>query len=141
MSSTQEPLAVVQAMHAAFNRRDLDAIAAYWAEGIRYVAPGVDVTGKAARVRDERAWLEAFSGNSVRVEAITASGDEVMEVCVLGGVHTGPLALPDGSALPPTNRRIEGRFASHYRVVEGKVVYQEILYDRLGLAQQLQGAA
>lgn len=141
MSAILSPTAVVSAMHEAFNERNIDAIAAFWADDIRYVAPGIDVVGKDARLRDETIWLEAFSGNFVRVETLVSDGDQVTEFCVLGGVHTGPLVLPDGSAMPPTNRRIEGRFASHYRIAGGKVVYQQIVYDRLDLIQQLQGAS
>lgn len=141
MTANLSPAEIVEAMHAAFRARDLDTIATFWADDIHFVAPGVDSVGKEARIRDEQVWLGAFSENSVDVEWVLANGDEVVEFCVLGGVHTGDLVQPDGNVLPPTNRRITGQFASLYRVSEGKVVYQKIIYDRLALIEQLMGAA
>lgn len=137
MSTSARPADIVNAMHRAFRARDLDAIAAYWADDIRYVAPDVDVVGRDARIRDEQAWLGAFTDNDVEVHALVEQGDEVMEFCTLGGVHTGALPLPDGNVLPATNRRIAGAFASHYRIKDGKVVYQQIIYDKFGLLRQL----
>ena len=141
MTAILSPAEVVEAMHAAFRVRDLDTIATFWADDIRFVAPGVDSVGKSARIRDEQVWLDAFSENSVDVEWVLANGDEVVEFCVLGGVHTGDLVQPDGSVVPPTNRRITGQFVSLYRISEGKVIYQKIIYDRLTLVEQLMGVA
>lgn len=141
MTATLSPAEIVEAMHAAFRVRDLETIATFWADDIHYVAPGIDVVGKDARIRDEQVWLNAFSHNTVDVEWSVTNGDEVVEFCVLGGLHSGDLAQPDGGVLPPTQRHIAGSFVSLYRISDGKVVYQKILYDRLSLAEQLLGAA
>ncbi|WP_247254205.1 ester cyclase [Pseudomonas moorei] len=141
MTAHLSPAEIVEAMHAAFRARDLDNIATYWADDIHFVAPGVDSVGKDARIRDEQVWLNAFSENSVDVEWVISRDDEVVEFCVLGGLHTGDLQQPDGNVLPPTQRRITGHFTSLYRICDGKVVYQKIIYDRLGLIEQLMGAA
>jgi ketosteroid isomerase-like protein len=131
------PEAVVDAMHAAFRAGDLDGIAAHWHEDVIYEAPGVSLTGKAARIAAEQVWLGAFSDNDVETRARFVHGEEIVDFCTMIGVHTGPLGLPDGSAIPPTGARLAGPYASRYRIREGKVVFQEVIYDRLALMQNL----
>lgn len=134
------PEAVVDAMHAAFRAGDLAAIAAHWHEDVVYEAPGVSLTGKPARIAAEQVWLGAFSDNDVTTHTRFVQGEEIVDFCTMIGVHTGPLALPDGTAIPPTGARLAGPYASRYRIREGKVVFQEVIYDRLALIQSLSAA-
>lgn len=136
-----DPAQVIDAMHAAFRVRDLDAIAEHWAADVVYEAPGVQLRGRAARKLDEKIWLDAFSDNTVEVRTRYVVGDEVIDFCVMGGLHTGELALAGGGVLPPTGRRVSGRYVALYRVTDGQVVHQQVFYDRLGLVEQLHGKA
>lgn len=134
------PAEVVSSMHVAFRKRDLEAIAQYWDDDITYEGPGVKTSGKAERIACEKEWLEAFTDNDVKVLSSFERGDEVEEVCILEGTHSGRLPLPGGVVLPPTHRRIAVQFASHYQVRDGKVVAQQIIFDRMAVMEQLQGA-
>lgn len=134
-----EPAQVIDAMHAAFHLRDLDAIARHWAQDVVYEAPGVRLQGRAARTLDEKTWLDAFSDNTVEVQSRYVIGDEVIDFCVMGGVHTGDLALPGGALLAPTGNRILGQYVARYRVKDGQVVHQQVVYDRLSVVEQLHG--
>ncbi len=131
------PAAIVDAMHAAFRKADLDAIASHWHEDVAYEAPGVSLTGKAARILAEQVWLGAFSENDVQTHARFVNGEEITDFCTMSGCHTGPLLLPDGTAIPPSGARISGTYASRYRISGGKVVLQEVIYDRLALLQSI----
>jgi ketosteroid isomerase-like protein len=137
--SAATPAEVVDAMHAAFRQGDLARIAAHWDEAVVYEAPGVSLSGKAARMEAETVWLDAFSENDVVTEARFVSGDEIVDFCTMSGVHTGPMRLPDGGAMPPTGARISGPYAARYRIREGKVLFQQVIYDRLALLQTLSG--
>lgn len=131
------PAEVVDAMHAAFRQSDLAAISAYWDERVVYEAPGVVLEGKAARTIAETVWLNAFSENDVQTHARFVDGDEIVDFCTLSGLHTGPLALPGGGELPATGARLSGPYAARYRIRGGKVVFQQVIYDRLALLQSL----
>lgn len=113
-TSLLDPPKLIDVMHAAFRVRDLDAIADRWAADVVYGAPGVRLQGRAARKLDEKIWLDAFSDNTVEVLSRYVIGDEVIDFCVMGGLHTGDLALPGGGALAPKGT---GSKASTWRAI------------------------
>lgn len=131
--STLTPAQVVDAMHAAFRRGDLAAIAAYWHEDVDYRAPGVALRGHAARIEAETVWLDAFSENGVETYARFENGDDICDFAIMSGRHTGPLALPGGATLPATGATISGPYAARYTIRGGKVLAQEVIYDRMTL--------
>lgn len=131
------PAEVVDAMHAAFNRSDLAAIAAHWADDVEYRAPGVELKGHAARIEAEKVWLGAFTENTVSTYARFEKGDEIVDFAIMGGRNTGPLALPGGGELAPTGAAFSGPYAARYTIRAGKVVAQEVIYDRMALVQAL----
>ncbi|KRB42477.1 MAG: ester cyclase [Pseudomonadota bacterium] len=130
---------VVDAMHAAFRVSDLDGIARYWADDVKYQAPGVELLGKVARIQAEHVWLDAFTSNNVETTRRFVDGDEIVDFAIMSAMHTGPLALPGGPVLPPTGVQISAPYVARYRIVDGRVVYQHVIYDRLALVEQLQG--
>ena len=132
------PAEVVDAMHAAFRRGDLDAIAAFWADDVDYKAPGVALRGLVARRHAETVWHNAFSENAVDTYARFEQGDEIVDFATMGGRHTGPLAMPGGQTLAATGASISGPYVARYRIRNGKVCAQEVVYDRLELLASLQ---
>ena len=131
------PAEVVDAMHAAFRRSDLEGIAAHWTDDIHYEAPGVELRGKPARLEAEKVWLNAFSANDVRTTRRFIEGDEIVDFAIMEGLHSGGLALPGGEILPATQQRISGIYVAHYKIRDSKVAHQQIVYDRLALVEQL----
>ena len=129
------PAEVVDAMHAAFRQGDLQAIAHHWDDDVEYNAPGVALRGKAARTLAETVWLAAFSENDVETHARFVDGDNIVDFCTMSGRHTGALQLPDGGTIPASLAIVSGPYAARYRVIGGKVVYQQVIYDRLALLQ------
>lgn len=136
-TSFPTPAEVVDAMHAAFNRSDLGAIAARWADDVDYRAPGVSLRGHAARIEAEKVWLAAFSENNVVTYARFEKGDEIVDFAIMSGRHTGPLALPGGGEIAPSGATVSGPYAARYTIREGKVVAQEVIYDRLALVEAM----
>jgi ketosteroid isomerase-like protein len=131
------PIEIVEAMHAAFRRRDLDDIARHWADDVVYEAPGVSLAGKEARIAAEHVWLDAFTEGDVFVKAHYVAGDEIVVIGEMVGLHSGPLAVPGGATIPATGRRIEGPYVARYRIRDGRVASQTVIYDRLALLHQL----
>lgn len=138
-ASHPTPAEVVDAMHAAFRVSDLEAIARHWADDVHYQAPGVELTGKPARLAAERVWLDAFTDNEVTTVRRFVDGDEIVDFAIMSGTHTGPLALPGGQVLAATGRRMSGPYVARYRIEAGRVAHQQVVYDRLAVAAQLQG--
>ncbi|HAH09321.1 MAG TPA: hypothetical protein DCL54_00960 [Alphaproteobacteria bacterium] len=133
----KSPAQVVDAMHAAFRNADLETIAAHWHDDVEYQAPGVSLRGKAARIEAEKVWLSAFSENEVRTTSRFVNGEEIVDFAEMRGLHTGPLMLPGGASIPATGKQVAGPYVARYRVRDGKVVSQHVVYDRLALLQNL----
>jgi ketosteroid isomerase-like protein len=135
--TTLSPAQVVDAMHAAFRKGDLDGIAAHWHDDVEYQAPGVALRGKPARIEAEKVWLGAFSQNDVATTARFVNGEEIVDFAEMRGVHSGPLMLPGGASIPATGKPLAGPYVARYRIRDGKVVSQHVVYDRLALLQNL----
>jgi hypothetical protein len=134
------PALIVDDMLSAFRAGKLRAISHHWATDIVYEAPGISTQGKAARIAAEQVWLTAFSDNCLDVVARYQVTDEVIDFCTMSGCHSGPILFPGGGSLPATNKQISGTFVSRYRIRNGKVIFQQVIYDRLALMKSL-GAA
>ena len=124
------------AMHAALKRRDMDAIFVDFADNVRYVSPDGTLDGIAARRAVEQMLLDAFTDIEVKVSETVIQNDKAVEFLNMRGIDSGPLALPAGT-IPPTGKNIDLRFTSFYRFEDGKVVFQEIIYDSMNLLRQL----
>lgn len=135
--TAKTPAQVVDAMHAAFRNADLETIAAHWHDDVEYEAPGVSLRGKPARIEAEKIWLSAFSQNEVRTTSRFVNGEEIVDFAEMRGQHTGPLMLPGGASIPATGKHVAGPYVARYRVRDGKVVSQHVVYDRLALLQNL----
>jgi ketosteroid isomerase-like protein len=132
-----KPAEIVDAMHAAFRIGDLDAIASYWSDDVEYEAPGVSLRGKPARIFAETVWLNAFSENGVETYARFENGEEIVDFAIMTGRHSGDLVAGSGAPIAPTGAFVSGPYASRYRIKEGKVVYQQVIFDRLALLQSV----
>lgn len=93
--------------------------------------------GRDAMVKQEEELLEAFPDRKLTVYNFLAKGDSAVVEWVFAGTHTGPLAAKSGT-IPPTNRRLELRGVSVYRVNrEGLVVEARRYYDTASITRQL----
>lgn len=58
---------------------------------------------------------------------------------VFSGTNTGPLVLPDGTAVPPTGRVVRFPLRMFNRVdTDGKIVEEHRYYDPASIIQQLE---
>jgi ketosteroid isomerase-like protein len=82
-------------------------------------------------------WEESFPGARFDVSNTIESGDDVAVEGFWVGKHTGPLRLPDGRTLPPTNREVRAPFATVFRARDGKLTAHRGYWDMAGLMSQL----
>lgn len=76
---------------------------------------------------------DAFPDLWQTVDELIAEGDKVVVRQTICGTHTGSECL----GLPPSGKRFEIPMVHIYRVADGKIVEEQVLFDSLGLWQQL----
>jgi steroid delta-isomerase-like uncharacterized protein len=129
-----------KAAQTAFNARDLDALAALWAEDMTYLGPdGEMVTGKDHSVEREKALWAGVPDIQVELTCFAADGDNGVMQGRMTGTHTGTLSTADGT-FPPSGRPLSIEFVALFTFKDGLAASERVYYDRVQLAAQL-GAA
>jgi steroid delta-isomerase-like uncharacterized protein len=130
---------VLQAYLDAFNRGDVDALAALYAPSTVYLNPfsSQPVTSPQA-VRDfEAPMFAAFGEVRAELEETIAVGDRAAARVVIRAKHTGTLQSP-GGAVPATGKAIELHSAEFLRVdTEGRIAEHHRLFDAAAFMTQL----
>jgi len=120
-----------------YNARDLDACMDLYAEDAVQLMPDGTFEGRST-IRERLAQeLNAFSDIAHRVESYVEQDDGFADEWTFVGTHTGAFALPDGSQLAPTGRRVELRGMEFVQVRDGKIVVDNLYYDTMAVAGQL----
>jgi steroid delta-isomerase-like uncharacterized protein len=120
-----------------YNAGDLDGVIDLYAEDSSQLMPDGTFEGRSA-IRDRLAKeLDAFSDLAHRVVSYVEEGDSFADEWVFVGTHTGPVVLPDGTEVPATGKRVEVQGMELVRVRDGKIVVDNLYYDNLAVAAQL----
>lgn len=77
-------------------------------------------------------YVTAFPDCHFTIDHLIAEGNMVSLSYTFSGTHTGPL-----QDVPPTGKRVSVPGVSVSRFVDGKSVEEHVLWDQLGLLQQL----
>jgi len=118
---------ILEVLHDAFRRRDLDTIGRYFAEDVRLLTPDGAARGRAAKLVDEQKVFESFDDAEVEVVELLIDGDAAAEFCLLHGTLRGGQGA---------GRRIALRYAVRYRFEADLIVTQEICFDRAALGEK-----
>jgi steroid delta-isomerase-like uncharacterized protein len=122
-----------------YNAGDLDAVMDLYAEDAVQLMPDGMFEGRST-IRERLAReLNGFSDVAHRVESFVEQGDAFADEWTFVGTHTGPLALPDGSRLPPTGNHVEVRGMEFVQMRDGKIVVDNLYYDTTAVVAQLGG--
>ncbi len=78
------------------------------------------------------AFLSAFSGFQVTLEAVIAEGDKVSTRGYFTGTHTGAFM-----GIPATGKPVHITYCDMWRIENGKAVENWVQMDMLGMMQQL----
>jgi len=125
---------VIQAIHDAFNAKDLDRLA-------KFLQPGAMMRtipfGDEQSIRDYfQTWATAFPDGKIEQRKYTATADTVVCEFIGRGTHTGSLRTPTGP-IAPTNKRVEVRFVDIYDLRDGKVSGGRLYFDVADFMRQL----
>jgi steroid delta-isomerase-like uncharacterized protein len=120
-----------------YNMGDLDGVMDLYAEDSSQRMPDGTFEGRSA-IRDRLAQeLDAFSDLAHRVVSYIEEDDAFADEWVFVGTHTGPIALPDGTEVPATGKRVEVHGMEVVRLRDGKIVANNLYYDNVAVAAQL----
>ena len=138
MSTSDQTLAVVRAVFAAFDAHDLDRFRQLLADDAVLVVAGgpPSFEGPDAIVTAVSATLEALPDLRVHVTSAFADGERGAAEVVREGTNTGPVRLPSGEH-PPTGRRVRLPECVTFVVREGRVVRMAPYADQLAALAQL----
>jgi predicted ester cyclase len=121
----------------AFNAHDIDRFAEVLADNAAFEAPGgVRGQGKRACVEFYGSWMGAFPDAHVDVHHLHIIDDVAVEEGTFTGTHKGFLRSPTGE-VPPTGRSVKIGYIQVLRILDGKAVSFNLMFDRLSMLEQL----
>ena len=106
----------VRRLNAAVNPHDLNPIGDMYAEDGEFIWPGLaPIKGRQAVLAWYAQMLGAFPDIQVRIDRIVEQGDTVAVEYETRATNSGPMRMPSGDLLPPTNKGIVIRAVSFAR--------------------------
>lgn len=93
--------------------------------------------GLGAHRADVENLIAAFPDMKTKITMLLGQGDWVAAEYVMEGTHTGPLAMPGGPTIPPTNRRVRIPVVELCRLEDAKFKEERVHFDLAGLMIQL----
>ncbi|MEV5339417.1 nuclear transport factor 2 family protein [Streptomyces sp. NPDC052676] len=115
----------------------LEALAELYAEDAVALTPDGELRGRDAIVEWWGQLTEAVPDASYRPVNTYEVGDTAIDEGVYSGRNTGPVRLPSGEALPPTNREFEINGVDLATVRDGRIVSYRVYYDQVSFLDQL----
>jgi len=106
------------------------------APGVSYELP-LGKMDSARHAQVLQSFAVAFPNYKHTITRCVEAGDLVSCEGTFSADHTGPLAMPDGSTLPPTQKHVEFPIAEFARVQNGKFIEYDGYFDVLGFLAQL----
>jgi predicted ester cyclase len=129
---------IVRIFHESWDLKDPDRGAKVIAEDCQFedVARDEIQIGPEAYRQDYYRWREAFPDGEVKITNVIVHNDWAVVEFLNRGTQTGPLQSSLG-VFPPSGRRMEIRYCSVMRVVNGMVVEGRDFYDATSIVKQL----
>ncbi|MGW7429650.1 ester cyclase [Streptomyces sp. NPDC054861] len=123
---------------AITGKPDLEAIAGLFAEdAVAYTPDGGEMRGREAIVEYWRLMTEAVPEATYTSLHAYEVGDTAIDEGIYSGRNTGPIALPTGETLPPTDKHLTMRGIDLATVADGRIVSYRLYFDQMEFLDQL----
>jgi len=132
--SLEENKAIVRKWVEATNKRNLSALDELIAPD--FFHPTWQLRGAEGFKQFYAMFLKGFPDCHETIEDIIAEGDKVWHRFKTTGTHTGEFEFGK-ITLAPTGKKFTMTGVNFWRIVDGKVVEKEGVYDQLGFFKQL----
>ena len=94
--------------------------------------------GADARVAAAQSWKRAFPDEQGTITGTYASGNTVAVELTWEGTQTGPLAMPDGQELPPSNKPMTVKSVEVVEIEDGRIKVLRHYFDLMTILQQIE---
>lgn len=123
----------------AWNRRDADAFAAFYAPDaeLHEHSSGVTLVGGPEVAAHNLAWTQSFSDLAATVERSFHDAAMAGWQLVWHGTHDGPLPLRNGEVAPPTGRTVEVPAVLMTEWRDGRIARQDHYFNAVTMLTQL----
>jgi hypothetical protein len=117
-----------------FRKRHTRDVAVHW--------PGqpTPTRGRDPHQTESEAFFKTFPDNHIDnrpYKTLFGYGDWTCSVANFTGTMKGPLTMPDGSSLPPTNKRFQVEFCTVAHWKDGEITDERLFYDQGSLMAQI----
>jgi predicted ester cyclase len=82
------------------------------------------------------AFKAGLPDSSMAIDQVVESGDEIVVLGHFKGTHTGDLQSPGGT-IPASGKTLNLRFMDYFKVVSGKIVDHQTIFDQVEMLTQL----
>jgi steroid delta-isomerase-like uncharacterized protein len=139
MSESEQTLAVVRQVFAAFAAHDRDAFRALLhPDVVLHVGGGpATITGADAVVAAVSVTVQAIPDLRITVISTFAQGPHAAAEVVREGTHSGTAVLPNGTPVPPSGRAVRLPECLMFTVRDGKIARMAPYVDMLDTLRQL----
>jgi len=128
-----EIVELIDRRHAAYDRRDIDALTALHAEdGVVESLLAGTVTGRQAIGDIYRAWLTAFPDVQIKNDELMVDGNRAAQVVIVSGTDQGGLM-----GLPASHKPFRVPIVHIYTFGDGLITHERRIYDFTGLLVQI----
>jgi steroid delta-isomerase-like uncharacterized protein len=136
---SEESISAARAFTERYNAGDWDGMRDVIAPDAVYdeVGTGRRIEGADAILEVNKAWKAALPDSQGTIEDALSCDDRVVLRITWRGTQSGPLPLPTGGEIPPSNRQINVPACQIVRVADGKVVEAIHYFDMLTLLEQI----
>jgi steroid delta-isomerase-like uncharacterized protein len=122
---------------ALYNKADIEGFVSLYSEDVVLTTPDGRFEGHEAVQGYVQELFTAFPDTQVAVGRRCEGEDTYFGEFTVTGTNTGPLRMPDGSELPPTQKQGELRGMEIAEVRNGKIARHDMYWDSMSLLTQL----
>lgn len=134
----QDNVGLVRDNFDALNAHDLDRWERHAAPDFRGEGPGAPGDMDRKQNREYlQGYMTAFPDLHFVLDPVVSSGNYVAVPWTCTGTHSGPLRGPDGSTIPPTNKKCVVPGITYFECNSGKITHARAIFDRFEIMRQL----
>jgi ketosteroid isomerase-like protein len=142
MNSVEENMRLMKTLDDAWNAQDWDTFDSRHAENVAVYWPGQPepTRGGPAHRAEAIEFFKTYPDNHIDndpYKVLFGQGEWTCSVARFTGTMKGPMKGPDGTTIPPTNKRFEVEFCTVAHWQNGKIAEERLFYDLVGLMRQV----
>ena len=138
----EENLQLMKTLDDAWNSQDWDTFSKRHTNDVIVRWPGQSEPTRGLEIhkREGIEMFKIFPDNHVEnnpYKVLFGQGDWTCSIAIFSGTHKGPMTVPGGNSIPPTNKKFQVDFCTVAHWNNGQIDEENLFYDLGGLMRQL----